>query len=63
MREAVASFSDRVIIMKISSSKPGSVSFSAHYSSPQKNKSYGVSGSGDLTISGTTSDHEGVKVW
>lgn len=60
-REAIASFGDRVIVVKISSSKPGSVSFSAHYSSAQRNKAYAVSPSGDLTISGTTSDHEGVK--
>jgi alpha-L-fucosidase 2 len=60
-REAIASFGDRVIVMKISSSKPGSVSFSAHYSSAHKNKAFGVSPSGDLTISGSTSDHEGVK--
>ncbi|HNR09249.1 MAG TPA: glycoside hydrolase family 95 protein [Saprospiraceae bacterium] len=59
-REAFASFADRVIVLKLSSGKPGSLSFTARYSSPQMNKKYSVSGGKDLEITGVTSDHEGV---
>ncbi len=60
-REALASFPDRVIVMRLTASKPGSLSFSANYSSPQRKKVFATTATKDLTISGTTSDHEGVK--
>lgn len=60
-RESFASFADNVIVMRITSSQPGKVSFAAHYSSPQRNKAFSVKSGKDLAISGTTSDHEGVK--
>ncbi len=59
-REAFASFADRVIVLKLSSGKPGSLSFTARYASPQKKKVYTVNALKDLEISGTSSDHEGV---
>lgn len=60
-REALASFPDRVIVVRLTASKPGSLSFSANYSSPQRKKVFATTPTKDLTISGTTSDHEGVK--
>ncbi|OYU93671.1 MAG: hypothetical protein CFE21_19565, partial [Bacteroidetes bacterium B1(2017)] len=60
-REAFASLADRVIIMKISASKAGNLSFNANISSPQKRKTIATTPTKDLTISGTTSDHESVK--
>ncbi len=60
-REALASFPDRVIVMRLTTSKPGSLSFSANYSSPQRKKVFATTSTKDLSISGTTSDHEGVK--
>lgn len=60
-REALASFPDRVIVMRLTASKPGSLSFSANYSSPQRKKTFATTATKDLTITGTTSDHEGVK--
>lgn len=60
-REALASFPDRVIVVRLTSSKPGSLSFSVNYSSPQRKKIFATTSTKDLTISGTTSDHEGVK--
>ena len=60
-REALASFPDRVIVMRLTASKPGSLSFSANYSSPQRKKTFATTATKDLTISGTTSDHDGVK--
>ncbi|MCP9755802.1 glycoside hydrolase family 95 protein [Lacihabitans sp. CCS-44] len=60
-REAFASLADRVIVMKISASKAGNLSFNASFSSPQKRKTIATTSTKDLTISGTTSDHETVK--
>ncbi len=60
-REAFASLADRVIVMKISVNKAGNLSFNANISSPQKRKTIATTSTKDLTISGTTSDHETVK--
>jgi alpha-L-fucosidase 2 len=59
-REAFASFPDRVIVMRLTASKPGSLSFTAHYSTPQKKSAFATTKAKDLSITGTTSDHEGV---
>ena len=59
-REAFASLKDRIIIMRISASKAGSLSFTANFTSPQERKTFATSND-DLIISGTTSDHETVK--
>lgn len=59
-REILASFPDRVIVMQLTASKPGKLSFSASYSTPQLKTVITASGN-ELTLAGTTSDHEGVK--
>ena len=64
-REALASFPDRVIVMRLTASKPGSISFSAFFTTPQKRATIKTNpiaiGTKELTIFGTTSDHETVK--
>lgn len=60
-REAFVSFSERVIVIHLSADKKGSVSFTANYTSPHKKKNFEISNSKDLEITGSTSDHEGVK--
>ncbi|UTA68633.1 glycosyl hydrolase family 95 catalytic domain-containing protein [Emticicia sp. 21SJ11W-3] len=60
-REAFASLTDRVIVMRISASKAGQLSFTAGYSSPQKRKTVATTTNRELTIAGTTNDHETVK--
>jgi alpha-L-fucosidase 2 len=60
-REALASFPDRVIIMRLTASKPGSISFTAFFTTPQKRATIKTTASKELTIFGTTSDHETVK--
>jgi len=60
-REALASFPDRVVIMRLTASKPGSISFTAFFTTPQKNATIKTTASKELTIFGTTSDHETVK--
>nr|MBP6587956.1 glycoside hydrolase family 95 protein [Flavobacterium sp.] len=60
-RETFASFADRVIVMRVSASKAGSLTFKMNYTSPQKQKTFATTPNNDLTIFGTTSDHETVK--
>lgn len=60
-REAIASFPDRVIVVHLSASKAKSISFNAFYSSPQPKVDVKTEQSKQLTFSGTTIDHEGVK--
>lgn len=60
-REALASFSDQVIVMRLTASKRGSISFRASFSTPQPNALVKITSAKELTIAGTTPDHEGVK--
>src|SRR6187200_2711306 len=60
-REALASFPDRVIVMRLTASKPGSISFIASFSTFQPNALIKTTPAKELTITGTTMDHEGVK--
>src|SRR4051812_30871710 len=60
-REALASFPDRVIVMRLTASKPGSISFTAFFTTPQKSAIIKTTANKELSIEGTTSDHETVK--
>jgi alpha-L-fucosidase 2 len=60
-REVLASFPDRIIVVRLTASKPGSLSFNAFYSTPQPNATTKTTSSKELTIAGTTIDHEGIK--
>jgi alpha-L-fucosidase 2 len=60
-REAFTSFTDRVLVIKLSADKPGKVSFSAAFTSEHKKQEITVNSNNELVLSGTTSDHEGVE--
>ncbi len=60
-REAIASIPDRVIAVRLTANKPGSISFKAYYASPQSNVHIQTMGAKQLIISGNVMDHEGVK--
>lgn len=60
-REALASLADRVVVVQLTASKRGSLSFAAYYSTPQRGVVRKTESGKDLTLSGTTIDHEGVK--
>ena len=60
-REALASFPDRVVAMRLTASKRGSISFIAFFTTPQKRATITTTLQKELTIFGTTSDHETVK--
>ncbi|GAB3995187.1 glycoside hydrolase family 95 protein [Spirosoma daeguense] len=60
-REVLASFPDNVIVMQLTASKPGKLSFSASFSTQHKSFDIKTTATNELTLFGTTSDHEGVK--
>ena len=60
-REAFASIPDRVIVIRLTADKPNSISFTASLSTPQPKATVATTALKELTIAGTTIDHEGVK--
>ncbi|AKD53824.1 glycoside hydrolase family 95 protein [Spirosoma radiotolerans] len=60
-REILASFPDQVLVMQLTASQPGRLSFSASYSTQHTNPVIKTNSTNELTIACTTSDHEGVK--
>ncbi|WP_337968901.1 glycoside hydrolase family 95 protein [uncultured Flavobacterium sp.] len=60
-REAFMSFPDRVLVIKLSADKPGKLSFKASINSEHKKQLITLIGSNELSLSGTSSDHEGVE--
>lgn len=60
-REALASLTDRVVVVRLTASKPQSLSFTAWYNAALPNAVSKTAGNNQLLISGTTPDHETVK--
>lgn len=59
-RQALASLPDRVIVIRLTASKPGSISFKAAFSTPQPKAVVSTTAAKELIIAGTTIDHEKV---
>ncbi|MEJ7830476.1 MAG: glycoside hydrolase family 95 protein, partial [Segetibacter sp.] len=59
-REVFASIPDRVIVIRLKASKPGSISFSASLTTPQPIASVKATTAKELIVAGTTPGHEGV---
>ncbi|WP_348823127.1 glycoside hydrolase family 95 protein [Flavobacterium aestuarii] len=60
-REAFTSFPDRVLVIRFSADKPGELSFTAAFTSQHKKQKLEVNANNELSLWGTTSDHEGVE--
>ncbi|HEV8514936.1 MAG TPA: glycoside hydrolase family 95 protein [Cyclobacteriaceae bacterium] len=60
-REVLTSFHDRVVVIYLTASKSKSLSFKATFSTPQPKSKITTSPAKELTITGTTIDHEGVE--
>src|SRR5690606_37628275 len=60
-REILASLADRVILVSLTASSPRSISFTATYSTPQPDAIVQTSPAKELTLAGTTIEHEGVE--
>lgn len=60
-REVLASLAQPVIVVRLTASQPGKLSFSAFFTTPQPRATRSLSENKELEIAGTTIDHEGVK--
>ena len=60
-REVFASFPDRVVVVHLSASKLGSLSFTTGFNAALPMAVVKTNGGNQLTVSGTTMDHESVK--
>jgi alpha-L-fucosidase 2 len=60
-REALASFPDRVVVVRLTASKPGNISFTTSFTTLQPKAVIKTTAAKELTIAGTTMDHEGVQ--
>ncbi|MCH7411060.1 glycoside hydrolase family 95 protein [Belliella sp. DSM 111904] len=60
-REAFASLTDDVIVIKISADKKSVINFKAKLTSPHKSSSQSVEHDSKLILTGKTSNHEGVE--
>lgn len=60
-REVIASFSDRVVVIHLTASKPKSISFTSHYEMPLPGAVIKTNNRKQITFAGVGTDHEGVK--
>lgn len=60
-REAFTSFPDKVLVIKLSADKPGQLSFAAGFTSEHKKQKITIDANNEISLLGTTSDHEGVE--
>lgn len=61
-REAFTSFPDQLLIIRLTASQKGKLSFTARYSTPyKKNIERSVSSSKELQMDGKANDHEGIE--
>ena len=60
-REVLASFTDRVVVMHITSNKKNSLTFDVGFSSPRAGAEVRTGNQTDIIVAGVTSDHEGVQ--
>ncbi|MGN6420280.1 MAG: glycoside hydrolase family 95 protein [Pseudobacter sp.] len=60
-REVLSSLAAPVIVVRLTASQPGRLSFKAFFTTPQPKATSTVSAEKELEIAGTTIDHEGVK--
>ena len=59
-REYIASFSGNVIAVKLTADRPGAITCNAHLTSPHADVAISSEGN-EVVLSGTTSNHEGLK--
>lgn len=60
-REVLASLAHRIIAIRLTASQPGKLSFRAFFTSPQPRSARSITPGNEMLITGTTTDHEGVK--
>ena len=61
VRETFASLTDDVVVMRLTASRPGSISFKARYTTPMPGARRGATPDGMLLLEGKGTDHEGIE--
>lgn len=62
VRETFTSFPDRLLVIRLTASKKGSISFTAHYTTPYtENTEHRISSRNELQLNGKANDHEGIE--
>lgn len=62
VRETFTSFPDRLLVIRLTASKKGSISFTAHYTTPYtENTERCISSRNELQLNGKANDHEGIE--
>ncbi|HEA22256.1 MAG TPA: glycoside hydrolase family 95 protein [Pricia antarctica] len=61
IREAFVSLADRVLIIKLSTDRPGKISFTANFTSPHTDPKIVAKTDHEISLWGKTSDHEGIE--
>lgn len=60
VREAFTSLPDRLFVVRLTASKKGAISFTAHYSTPYKTAHVSTPARNELMLQGKADDHEGI---
>ncbi|MGR3810462.1 glycosyl hydrolase family 95 catalytic domain-containing protein [Jiulongibacter sp. NS-SX5] len=60
-RESFTSFTDRVLIIRLTADKPRQITFNTTFNSEHAKQKITTNKAGELSLWGVTSDHEGVK--
>ncbi|MCD8081181.1 MAG: glycoside hydrolase family 95 protein [Bacteroides sp.] len=61
VREAFTSFTDDLLIVRLTASEKGKISFRARYSTPYTDAAESISDRNELQLDGKASDHEGIE--
>ena len=62
VRETFTSFPDRLLVIRLTASKKGSISFTAHYTTAYtENTEHRISSRNELQLNGKANDHEGIE--
>ncbi len=60
-RESFVSFTDRLLIIRLTSSQPGTINFTANLTTPHANSKIETNPNNQISLWGTTSSHEGIE--
>lgn len=60
-RETITSFADQVVMIRLTASKLGQITFNAQFTSPHQDVVVASEGDNNVTLSGVSSWHEGLK--
>ena len=60
-RESFVSLTDRLLVIRVTASKPGKIDFTANFTTPHANSRIETKPGNQISLWGRTSDHEGIE--